>query len=407
MVPTLPDVVCLSTADWDAPLWTNKQHLMSRLAASGGRVIYIDSPGHRAPTVSKRDLGRMVHRLHVWRPYARPIAPQLWRDSPLLVPFHDRPVTASINRRLLRRRLNRNLNRTKFQRPVLWAYSPLAVDLYDPERHSGLVYHCVDKVADFPGVHSTAYLKGERRLVEAADVCLASSRVIERHLQQMGARDVVYWPNPADVSAICAHPAEARRQARPVVGFIGAVQSHKIDVELIKFAASQMPETDFLVAGPIGYGISGHHIDGRHFPNNVTFPGLVSRRDVPAFLAQLDVGIIPYLINDYTSGVFPMKVFEYLAAGLPVVGTELPSLVGEVREVAYAPTPEAFVESLRSALEDRSEQSRRRRIGYAQAHSWERRIDEAASLLGRFAPTPDFTPLSSIRPLATCQTRNG
>jgi glycosyltransferase involved in cell wall biosynthesis len=389
----LPDLVCFSTADWDADLWTNKQHLMSRLSAAGCRVIYVDSPGHRSPGLNGKDLRRIVHRLQVWRPYARPVAPHLWRDSPLLIPFNGRPSAARINQRLLRSRLSRNLRRTGFEKPVLWAYSPLAVELYDPRRHSGLIYHCVDNVADFPGVDRSAFLEGERRLVRAAEVCLASSRVLEARLREMGAREVRYWPNPADVSAICQVGEGNRPQAstRPRVGFIGAVQSHKVDVELIKYVASKMPHVDFVIAGPIGYGISGHGVDPEEFPANVSFPGLISRTDIPSFLSQLDVGIIPYLINDYTAGVFPMKVFEYLGAGLPVVATPLPSLVGEVAEVDFAATPEAFLDSLRTAVLDNDCSARQRRTKYALSHSWENRVEEALGLLSRYsqpAPTP-------------------
>jgi glycosyltransferase involved in cell wall biosynthesis len=272
------------------------------------------------------------------------------------------------------------------ENPVLWAYSPLAVDLYDPELHAGLIYHCVDIVASFPGVDRASFLEAERRLVEAADACLVSSRALETRLREMGAREVVYWPNPADVTAICSLKTERRANRRPKVGFIGAVQSHKLDVELLKHVASELPSVDFVIAGPIGYGISGHGIDRRDFPENVSFPGLIARADVPSFLSQLDVGIIPYLINDYTGGVFPMKVFEYLAAGLPVVATELPSLVGEVAEIAFAATAEAFVESLRRALLDGDEPARRRRVAYAQSYSWERRVEDAIRLLNRFAP---------------------
>jgi len=240
-------------------------------------------------------------------------------------------------------------------------------------------------VASFPGVHRASFLAAERRLVKAANACLASSRAVETSLKEMGAREVIYWPNPADVTAICGHKCETRADRRPKVGFIGAVQSHKLNVELLKYAASELPSVDFVIAGPIGYGIARHDIDPKAFPKNVTFPGLITRGDVPAFLSQLDVGIIPYLINDYTTGVFPMKVFEYLAAGLPVVATELPSLVGEVAEIAFAPTPEAFVASLRTAILDHDEAARHRRAAYAESYSWERRVEDAMSLLNRFA----------------------
>jgi glycosyltransferase involved in cell wall biosynthesis len=378
--------VCLSTADWDAALWTNKQHLMSRLSSAGVRVIYVDSPGHRSPSVNRRDARRIIHRLRVWRPYARPIGMHLWRDSPLLIPFNGRPLAQRANRRLLRSRLRRNIQRTNVHKPVLWAYTPLAIDLYDPEEHSGLIYHCVDRVASFPGVDRASFLASERRLVEAADACLASSRVLETSLWQMGARKVVYWPNPADVTAISGYKRESAGRPRPRVGFIGAVQSHKVDVALLKYVASALPSVDFVIAGPVNYGVSGHRVDPTDFPENVSFPGLVGRSEVPAFLSGLDVGIIPYLINDYTAGVFPMKVYEYLAAGLPVVATELPSLVGEVAEVGFAATPEGFAEALRSALLDQDEVARARRIAYARSNSWEHRVEEALCLLNRFAP---------------------
>jgi glycosyltransferase involved in cell wall biosynthesis len=156
--------------------------------------------------------------------------------------------------------------------------------------------------------------------------------------------------------------------------------------------AAALPEADFIIAGPIGAGIVGHGIDSGAFPRNVTFPGIIRREAVPEFLTSLDVGIIPYRLNEYTRGVFPLKVFEYLAAGLPVVATELPSLVGEVPEVLFASDSQSFVETLHIALEDRGDPAaRERRAGLAMGRSWSDRCADALLLLEELSKGPKST----------------
>ena len=134
-------VICFSTADWDAPLWTNKQHLMSRLGERGVAVLYLDSLGLRTPGLGRSDVRRMARRLREWRAYAAEAAPGVYRDSPLVVPLHRSAGVRAVNRRLLAHRLSRNERRLGLRRPVVWAYTPAAAEAYRPERHRALVYH--------------------------------------------------------------------------------------------------------------------------------------------------------------------------------------------------------------------------------------------------------------------------
>jgi glycosyltransferase involved in cell wall biosynthesis len=379
-----PQVVCLSTADWDAPLWTNKQHLMSRLAERGVPVLYVDSPGHRTPSPTGQDLRRIIHRLEMWRPTARPVSRNLWRDSPLIIPLHGSPLAEVLNIRLLRARIGRNLRRLKSSRPILWAYSPLAARVASTSgAFSHVVYHCVDDLAQFPGVDAAAFRREEQRTVRLADVTIVSSRPLESHVRDLGATRVLYWPNPADVFAILRENiVRGAPRTNPRVGFLGAVHGHKIDTDLLRAVALALPNVEFLIGGPIGAGIAGHEIDPRSFPGNVTFVGLIKREDVPRFLADLDVGLIPYRINEYTEGVFPMKVFEYYAAGLPVVATPLPSLVGEVAGLRIAGDAETFALAVQEALSEPADSpGEGQRIALARQHSWEARCSEAIGLL--------------------------
>lgn len=378
----MTDVVCFSTADWDAPLWTNKQHLMSRLADRGVHVLYIDSLGLRAPGLGTDDLRRIGRRLKAWRPYAKTVAPRVRRDSPLLVPFHRHRSIRSLNERLITARVVRNVQHWRMARPVAWTYNPMSVDYLTACDFSAVVYHCVDDLAAYPGIDGPGLRAAERRLAQRADVCIASARPLVEHLESLGAKRVLYWPNPADVEAFRSLPRRIRPAGEPpVIGFIGAVQDHKIDVGLLARCAQAHPEWRFEIVGPIGHGLTDSGFDLDALPANVSCPGAVPKEDLPEVLSRFDVGLIPYARNDYTACVFPMKVFEYMAAGLPVVSTSLPSLVGEIDHIHFADGVDAFSEAIRTALDSDTTTKQDARRRYAEGFSWNKRADEALLLL--------------------------
>ena len=382
-----PVVVCASTADWDAALWTNKQHLMSRLADRGVDVLYIDSPGLRAPSVrAAHDWKRIARRVARWRPVARPIGPHLWRDSPLLVPLHGSAGARWVNGRLQIARLRRNLVGFPGRQLVLWVFAPTAYVVAECYSQAVVIYHCVDDLAAFPRIPS-AVVEAEARLVERADVCIASSQPLRERLVAAGAREVLYWPNCADTEAFASGVGERGPAHRPIAGFIGAVQEHKIDMELVIAVAVQLPEWEFQLIGPIGEGLGVSGIDQRSLPSNVLLMGSRRREELPDLVSRFDVAIIPYRINDYTRSVFPMKVFEYLAAGIPVVSTPLPSLVGEILHVAFASRASDWAAALEVANRSRRDElACEVRRKYAGQHSWTNRTSEALELLGRWCP---------------------
>ena len=98
------------------------------------------------------------------------------RDSPLVVPFHGNAAAARVNAALLKARVRRNEARHRLHQPVLWTYTPSAVQIHSPRRHQALVYHCVDDLASYPGVDRTAFEANERRLLEIADVALQMAK---------------------------------------------------------------------------------------------------------------------------------------------------------------------------------------------------------------------------------------
>ena len=167
------DIVCLGFGEWDAELWTNQQHLMSRLARRN-RVLFLESLGLRQPRLAGRDLRRMASRVRRAAEGARAVD-GLHVLSPLVIPLHGRRRLRSLNARLLQVQVGRAARSLGFERPILWSYVPQADWLVDTLEPSAVVYHCVDDIAAQKGVAAAAFREAEAHFAARADLVLASA----------------------------------------------------------------------------------------------------------------------------------------------------------------------------------------------------------------------------------------
>jgi glycosyltransferase involved in cell wall biosynthesis len=375
------DIVCVGFADWDTELWTNQHHLMSRLGRHN-RVLFIESLGLRQPQIAGRDLVR------IWRRLRRGFAGARARDgvhvlSPLVVPLHGNAVVRALNRRLLQAFVGRAAKRLGMSRPVLWAYVPQAEALLDTLRPSLVVYHCVDDISAHERIDTASFRAAEDRFAARADLVLASAPALLERLQTVSS-NVLYVPNVADTELFSRaledgplDPAMAAL-ALPRVVFTGAIVSTKLDFELLVALARLRPDLSFALVGPVGLGDPLTDVSPLRELSNVHLLGARSYSELPSVLRAADAGLIPYARSALTESIFPMKVYEYLAAGLPVIATPLPALSG-VADIAVARDAEGIAAALDEALASDSRQLREERSRRAQAHSWDRRIEEIST----------------------------
>jgi glycosyltransferase involved in cell wall biosynthesis len=386
------DIVCVGFADWDTELWTNQHHLMSRLARDN-RVLFVESLGLRRPRLAGRDLKRIARRLRHGlagpREVQQPSAPRAVNGlhvlSPLVLPLHRNAAARALNRRLLPALVRRAARRLHMPRPILWAYVPQAEVLIDALAPALVVYHCVDDIGAQPGIDPASVRAAERRFAARADLVIASSPALAARMRTLS-DNVLYAPNVADFDLFARalapgtpDPAVAALP-RPRIVFTGAIVATKLDVPLLVALARARPQWSFALVGPVGLGDPRTDVSALADLPNVHLLGARPYGALPDVLRASDAGLIPYAANELTASIFPMKVYEYLAAGLPVVATPLPALA-DVADVATAPDADGIARLLDTALAADSPELRAARSRAAAAHSWDRRLQEIAAAI--------------------------
>jgi glycosyltransferase involved in cell wall biosynthesis len=349
-------------------------------------VLFVESLGLRRPQLAARDLSRIRRRLR------RGLAPPREADglrvlSPLVLPFHASALVREANRRLLPRLVGRAVRRLGMHEPILWAYVPQAEVLVEELEPSLVVYHCVDDIASQAGIDAASFRAAEARFAKRADLVLASAPELARRMRALNPH-VLDAPNVADTelfaSALDDGPRDAAMAAlpQPRIVFTGAIVTTKLDLELLVALARMRPAWSFALVGPVGPGDPRADVSRLAAEPNVHLLGARAYSDLPAVLRAADAGLIPYARNPLTASIFPMKVYEYLAAGLPVVATPLPALAG-VAGVATAADPAGVASALEEALAQDGPERRAERSRAAASHSWERRLEEIAAAIDR------------------------
>ena len=335
-----PDIVLLSTADWDNPFWTNKQHVALSLARRGHRVLYIDSLGLRPPTVKAQDLRRILRRL--WRGLRPPrrVAERVLVWSPISIPWQKYGFIRFCNRILLATGLVVWMRLLGLRREMLWTYNPMTLRLFPFRSFPKAIYHCVDEIKAQPGMPAREIETAERELVRAADICfvtaehlLEARRCLNPHTHCFGnVADFGHFVRARAVET--AVPPDLAALPAPRLGFVGAVSGYKVDFALLRRLAKHYPQGSIVLIGKVGEGDPHTDVSALENLPNVHLLGARDYRELPGYLKGFDVALLPCTLNDYTRGMFPMKFFEYLAAGCPVVSTNLPAL-RSYESVAY------------------------------------------------------------------------
>jgi glycosyltransferase involved in cell wall biosynthesis len=378
------DIICLSSADWGR-MWGTMQQVMDRLAQTN-RVLYVEEP---VTMLAPLKVPAHWRRWRAAAPKVRHVKPGLWTlTAPPLLPFGNmRPAVNRANQTVLARYVRWAAQHLGFAKDaIVWAYLPPSVDLLDALPAQGLVvYHCVDDHSAFPGFVAPEVVRTyEDVLTGRADLVIATSEHLASARRQLNPRTYTVL-NAADVDlfsraldADLAVPADLTRIPAPRLEIIGALD-YRIDLQGLEALANADPSWQLVLIGPVNSGeLERSPLQHR---GNVHFLGEKPYAELPGYLKGASVALIPYVHGKLTESIFPLKLFEYLAAGVPVVVGGLPELRSLAGTIGVAEGATDYPALVREALATDSPEKRAARVAFAAENTWDARVEDISRLV--------------------------
>ena len=390
------DVICLSSIDWDF-IWQGHQEIMSRLAASGHRVLFVENTGVRPLRWS--DLPRLKQRLRNWRRGTkgfREERPNLFVQSPLVLPFPYSGLARRINRWMLTRSITRWMAAVGASRPIVWTFlpTPLARDVIASLDPALTIYYCIDDLAS-SSPEARKIVPSEEALFKSADLVFTTSEKLRARAARFSDR-VHLFPFAVNMGAfekvrdtVGPLPADLAELKRPIAGYVGGLHQW-VDQELLAATAERLPDVTFALVGPAQVDVSR-----LQRVKNIHLFGQRPHAELPGYVKGFDVGLVPYRITEYTANVYPTKLNEYLIMGVPVVATDLFEIRRFNQEhgelIRVGSSVDAFVDAVRSAIPHASSRTVERRIEVARSNSWDRRLAAMSDLIEDAARSREAT----------------
>ena len=367
------DILCFSH-DWTGdPL--SKTHLM-RVLSKDNRILWINAIANRMPTASGKDLSRIVKKLKSFAEPVREVEPNIHVLNPLAIPTYGSAAVRKFNEKFLVSQVKKAMRKLDFQKPINMVFNPAAGLLAGKLGEEKLIYYCVDEYTAFTGAAS-GLKEIEENLFRKSDLVIVSAEKLLADKRRFNEKTFLIrhgtdWRHfRAALDKKTKIPDEIKDLPKPIIGFHGLLADW-VDFELIKKTAEHFADGSIVLIGKIAVDAE-RKIKILDNIGNIHFLGRKPYAELPAYCKGFDVALNPFAINELTLAANPLKVREYLAAGVPVVSTDIP----EVRILDYCLIGENhldFIEKIEYALENPP--AKEKISDSIKSESWDAKIEE-------------------------------
>lgn len=380
------DVAFFGAVPYDHLLRGRTGAFVDNLLAKGFFVYYFEIPPasvlqlYKEPTFRKRGFKNFF-----WPPVKMnnnlvsfafpPIFPASRFDAGWIKDFNTNRFVRRIRQKAFSIMRNRN------KKVVALVVTPYWYDIIKQLRFNLTVYDCIDDVRVFcKEKHVAYYTELQRQLVEQSDFTIISALKLKDDIMAVKKNaQIEYIANGVDADffiregARAAMPEPMRNLPRPIIGFIGSL-FHWIDIKLIEKTAQALPDHSFVLVGPV------HEVSIPNLPN-IYHLGPKPYSQIPAYVNAFDVCLIPFIADQLSDKVDPIKVYEYLALGKPVVAINLPELEKMKNLIYLAKDDNDFISSVKQAVYENNAELKIERVQYAKDNSWDNRVNKLLDIV--------------------------
>ncbi len=361
--PTKLDIVCFPMINWEYR-YQRPQHLLSKFAKNNHRVFYLTTtiqPIKDGYEIAKLDENIYGVSLSCSKYF------DIYKDK-----FEKSNLKSVLDSFV---KLKNDLGIAGMSFVMFPTWQPVVSELrklFDFK----IVYDCADNITAFPNINKERK-KEEEMLVENSDLIVANSRPIYDKFRKKNSQTILVH-NGCDFEHFNRRHQEnlLKDLKKPVIGYFGAI-AEWFDAELVEFVARKKSDKTFVFIGDT----YGSNLKRLRTMDNVLFLGERPYTELPMYLNGFDVCIIPFKLTPLVIDTHPIKIYEYFAAGKPVVATNMLELYS-MRQLCYiAKGKEDFVSKLDEALRENDQNMTRKRIEYSSKNTWNDRFDSIYSEL--------------------------
>jgi len=380
--------IIFSSIDWTTH-WQLHHQLATSLVSTGNRVLFIENTGIRSANIG--DIGRLGDRISNWRKgehgFSSIDGNKLTSYSPILLPFPYSRISLFLNKRIFNLSISRWIRASDFNNPIIISFlpTPLIQSAINSIRPKLTVYYCANNMAK-SSLSASQIRPYEDYFFESVDIVFTAAYVIQEYAKRFSEK-VFYFPPGIDFDKFNIAlkdnkdiPSDLQKISSRIVGYIGTL-GRVLDQELLCTLADECSDATIVLIGP--KYTDTILLEGK---SNIVFLGSRPHDQLPYYIKGFDVGIVPYICNDFTEGVYPSKLNEYLAMGIPAVSTNLRE-VRESKEVygeaaIIANNTEEFIEAVKSSIVEKNNTSSvDQRVKIAKENSWESRFKDISEII--------------------------
>ena len=387
------DIVVIGLQPWYYDIGSNCKNIATYFAQHN-RVLYVNLPVNRKTYLSKDQNPGIRQHCDVIKGKGetiRPIKENMWEFYPTSVveSINGLPSTKVFkainyfNNRRFARNIRKAVRTLGFKDIILFNDNDIYNGFYLKELlHPALyVYYCRDFLQgyDYWKKHVSVL---EPQLIKKADAAVANSIYYAEYCSAHNPRSYYIGQgcNFDLFNTDIGHPRppELASLASPIIGYVGAIDSARLDDRIMIDIARQRPDWNIVLVGPEDDFFKASEL---HQLSNVHFTGRKPLQQLPDFVAHFDVCINPQFNNQITKGNYPLKIDEYLALGKPVVATRTRTMKLFEDHTYLADTPDQYTGLIELALKEDSPAEHDRRIAFARSHTWENSMAELYKVL--------------------------